>query len=68
MSETNQSESLLTELLSGNGENEFVIVVKCPHGVYREEWAEMLFGINWWLRHHANGKFENVGAFLEDAK
>ena len=68
MNEAKRSESLLTELLSGNGENEFCIVAKCPHTVYSEELAELLFGINWYLTHHKDGKFANVGAFLEEAR
>lgn len=49
----------------GNGNNEFYIIVKCPHEVYRTEWAELLFLLNDAFEKHDGGKYSNVGAYLE---
>lgn len=54
--------------MEGNGKNRFYIVIKSHNIVYDEEWAEILFGVNWWLQHHKEGKFQNVGAYLDDAE
>ena len=53
-------------MIEGNGLNRFYIVIKCPYIVLDEEWAEILFGLNWWLKNHKEGKFENVSAFLQE--
>lgn len=60
--------SELNTWLSGNGNNEFAIVIKCKYEVYREEWAELLMLLNQTLQNYDNGKFSNVGAFLEEAR
>jgi len=54
--------------MEGNDNNRFYIVIKCPYHVYDEEWAEILFGLNWWFKEHGGGKFSTVGAFLEEVE
>lgn len=49
-----------------NADNRFYIVVQCPYHVLDEEWLEILFGLNWWLKNHKDGKFVNVEAHLEE--
>lgn len=60
------SESKLSDLLDGNGSNQFCIIVKCNSEVYRDEWAELMVVLNEILASYDNGKFGNVGAYLED--
>lgn len=54
------------EVLNKKEKNRFSITIKCPYHVTDTEWFEILLGLNLWLLTFKNGKFANVGAFLED--
>lgn len=46
--------------------NRFHIDVRCRHGVTDAEWLDLLMAINTFLQEFRNGKYSNVGAFLEE--